>query len=228
MSKYINVIAIVEGKTEQIFIESILEQYLGPKNIGIHATQLSKPGQKGGDVRFSRFKRDLGAHLKQRPDTYITTFIDYYGTKEWPGLELVSPQALPAQIAKTINEATKTQVVSLFSEQQAERRFIPFVAVHEFEALLFSDAGTLARQLGIDESKVVTVLSECGSPEAINNNPLTAPSKRLDAWSANGKFLKTTMGVTIAKEIGIEKIRNECPLFNEWLKNFEAIQRGAQ
>jgi hypothetical protein len=99
--------------------------------------------------------------------------------------------------------------------------------VHEFEALLFSDAGTLARHLGIDESKVVTVLSECGSPEAINNNPLTAPSKRLNAWS-NGKFLKTTMGVTIANEIGIERIRNECPLFNEWLKIFEEIQRDDQ
>lgn len=228
MSKYINVIAIVEGKTEQFFIERILAPYIGHKKIGIRATQVSKPGQKGGDVRFSRAKRDLELHLKQRSDTYVTTFIDYYGTKEWPGLDLVSPKALPAQIAKTVNEATKTQVVSLFSEQQAERRFIPFVAVHEFEALLFSDTGILARQLGIDESKVVTVISECGSPEAINNNPLTAPSKRLDAWSANGKFLKTTMGVTIAKKIGIEKIRNKCPLFNEWLKIFEEIQRGGQ
>ncbi|WP_020585797.1 DUF4276 family protein [Desulfobacter curvatus] len=83
-------------------------------------------------------------------------------------------------------------------------------------------------ELGIDESTVATVISECGSPEAINNNPQTAPSKRLDAWSVNGKFLKTTMGVTIAKEIGIEKIRNECPLFNEWLKTIEEIQRGGQ
>ena len=228
MSNYIEVIAIVEGKTEQIFIESILAPYIGNKNIGIRATQVSKPGQKGGDVRFSRVKRDLEHHLKQRTDTYVTTFIDYYGTKEWPGLDLVLPQALPEQIAKTINEATKTQVVSLFSEQQAERRFIPFVAVHEFEALLFSDAGILARKLGIDESKIARVISECGSPEAINNNPLTAPAKRLDDWSANGKLLKTTMGVTIAKEIGIEKIRNECPLFDEWLKIFEEIQRGGQ
>jgi hypothetical protein len=226
MSDYIEIIAIVEGKTEQIFIEKILAPYLGHKNIGIHATQVSKPGQKGGDVRFSRVKRDLEIHLKQRPDTYVTTFIDYYGTKEWPGLDLVPSQAFPAQIAQTINEATQAQVVLLFSGQQAERRFIPFVAVHEFEALLFSDAGILADQLGIDETKIVTVLSECGSPEAINNNPLTAPSKRLDVWSNNGKFLKTTMGITIAKQIGIEKMRSECPLFNEWLSMFEAIQRG--
>ncbi|MCA1787100.1 MAG: DUF4276 family protein, partial [Desulfobacteraceae bacterium] len=63
-------------------------------------------------------------------------------------------------------------------------------------------------------------------PEAINNDPLTAPSKRLDAWSPNGNFLKTTMGVTIAKAIGIKKIRSECPLFHKWLENFEEIQRG--
>ena len=168
--------------------------------------------------------RDLELHLKQRTDTYVTTFIDYYGTKEWPGLDLVTPQALPEEIAQKINRATKAEVVSLFSEQQAERRFIPFAAVHEFEALLFSDAGILARHLGIDESKVIALISEFGSPEAINKNPLTALSKRLDAWSANGKFFKTTMGVTIANEIGIEKIRNRCPLFNGWLTIFEKIQ----
>jgi len=228
MSNYIEVIAIVEGRTEQIFIERILAPYIGHKNIGMRATQVSKPGQKGGDVRFSRVRRDLENHLKQRADTYVTTFIDYYGTKEWPGLDLVPPNALPAQIAGTINEATRTQVVSLFPGRQAERRFIPFVAVHKFEALLFSDAGILAGQLGIDESNVATVISACGSPEKINNNPLTAPSKRLDAWSANGKFLKTTMGIAIAQEIGIDKIRNACPLFDAWLTRFEEIQRGFQ
>ena len=228
MSDYIEVIAIVEGKTEQIFIESILAPYLGYKGIGIRATQVSKPGQKGGDIRFSRVKRDLELHLKQRADTYVTTFIDYYGNMEWPGLDLVSPQALPAQIAETINEATKRQVYSLFSGQQAERRFIPFVAVHEFEALLFSDARTLAAQLGIDESTVTSVISETGSPEAINNSPQTAPSKRLDSWSANGKFLKTTMGIKIAQAIGIEKIRKKCHLFDGWLTRFEEIQRGVQ
>ncbi len=228
MSDYIEVIAIVEGKTEQVFIEKILAPYLGHKNIGIRATQVSKPGQKGGDVRFSRVKRDLEGHLKQRADTYVTTFIDYYGTKEWPGLELVPPQALPQTIADCINNTTKSQVVSLFPEQQAERRFIPFVAVHEFEALLFSDVEVLAQQLGVEASEISTVILACGSPEAINNNPETAPSKRLDGWSANNKFLKTTTGISVAEKIGIEKMREQCPLFNSWLATFEEIQRGFQ
>jgi len=226
MNNYIEVIAIVEGKTEQIFIESILAPYLGYKNIGIYATQVSKPGQKGGDVRFSRVRKDLGIHLKQRHDTYVTTFIDYYGVKEWPGLDLVPPHTSPEQIARIINETTKAEVIALFPEQHAEQRFIPFIAVHEFEALLFSDTKILAEQIGISQFTVDNVLNECGSPEAINNNPLTAPSKRLDSWSAKGTFLKTTMGITIAQKIGIEKMRNNCPLFDSWLKKLEDIQRG--
>lgn len=228
MSDYIEVIAVVEGKTEQVFIEKILAPYLGHKNIGIRATQVSKPGQKGGDVRFSRVKRDLEGHLKQRADTYVTTFIDYYGTKEWPGLDSVPIQASPEIIAQTVNDATKSQVTSLFPEQQAERRFIPFVAVHEFEALLFSDAEILAQQLGVESTDITTVISACGSPEAINNNPQTAPSKRLDGWSKNNKFLKTTTGISVAEKIGIEKMRKQCPLFNSWIATFEQIQRDIQ
>ncbi len=228
MNKYIEVMVIVEGKTEQTFIKNIVAGYLGHKGIGIRATQVSKPGQKGGDVRFQRVVKDLEIHLKQRSDTFVTTFVDYYGVKEWPGIDDIPPQATPDVIAKKIYDATKKEVVALFSEQQAERRFIPFMAIHEFEALLFSDADMLSTKLGISVSKVESVLSECGSPEAINNNPKTAPSKRLDAWSNNGKFRKTTTGIDIAMEIGVEKMREQCPLFNSWLQNFETIQRVSQ
>ena len=189
---------------------------------------MSKPGQKGGDVRFSRVQRDLEKHLKQRSDTYITTFVDYYGMKEWPGMDLVPWQASPETIAKTINEATKSCVVSLFAEHRAERRFIPFIAVHEFEALLFSDCRILAEQLRIDESVILLDISGLGSPEAINNNPQTAPSKRLDSWCKNEKFLKITTGISVAEQIGIEKMRSKCQLFDRWLKTFEEIQSDAR
>jgi len=223
MSDYIEVLAIVEGKTEQIFIESLLKPYLAERRIFIRATQVSKPGQKGGDVRFERVKNDLELHLKQRTDTYVTTFVDYYGIKEWPGLERIEVNATPKQIAAQVNQATKAEVMVLFAQQQAERRFIPFIAVHEFEALLFSDGDILAAELGVDESCISAVLLECGAPEAINNSPNTAPSKRLDTWSANGKFAKTTQGIAIAHKIGIAKMRGACPLFDGWLAQFEAL-----
>jgi len=229
MNNYMNVIVIVEGQSEQIFIEKILAPYLKRKNIRIHANVATKKGQNGGDIRFARLQRDIKIHLKQQSNTYVTTFIDYYGTREWPGLDEVSAlhAPLPALIAKTINDATKKMVISLFPEQQPERRFIPFIAVHEFEALLFSDASILARKLNINESEITAVISQCGSPEAINNSPQTAPSKRLEGW-LNKRFRKTTMGITIAEEIGIEKMRSKCPLFDNWLSIFEDIQRSSK
>jgi len=228
MSKYIEVIVIVEAKTEQIFIESILNPYLGHKNIGIHATQVSKPGQKGGDVKFSRVKKDIELHLRQRKDTYISTLVDYYGTREWPGIEDVPDKACPAKIAEVLYRATKEKVVSLFSDLMADKRFIPYISVHEFEALLFSDAEILSKELGISCTTVEKVLSECGSPEAINNNPSTAPSKRLENWSSSGTFLKTTAGINIADKIGVEKIRKHCLLFNEWIETLEKLQEESR
>lgn len=226
MGRYIEVVPIVEGKTEQTFIEKLLAPYLGYRGIYLCATQISKPGEKGGDVKFSRAKRDLGNHLKQRPDTFVTTMVDYYGIKEWPGTERVPERATPAQIAGIINEETKEQVVTLFSDLWADSRFIPFIVVHEFEALLFSDIEILANQLGARVSEVSAVISKFKNPEAINSNPETAPSKRLDKWSPKKCFLKTTMGIKIAEEIGIDKMRQECPLFNSWLCQLEDIQKS--
>lgn len=223
MSNYIEVMVIAEGKTEQIFVEAILSPYLAQKNIYIYATQVTKPGQKGGDVKFERVKKDLETHLKQRSDTYVTTFVDYYGIKDWPGITEVGPQATPAQISEVVNTATKEQVVELFADQQAARRFVPYVAIHEFEALLFSDEAILAAALDIPVEDVVGVVNECGEPEAVNNSRQTAPSKRLDAWSARKKFPKTSTGIAVAKEIGVTKMREKCPQFNAWIGQFESL-----
>jgi len=228
MSKYIEVVAIVEGKTEQIFIEEIVAPYLGYKNIGMTATQVSKPGQKGGDVRFERVKKDLMLHLRQRANTFVTTFVDYYGIKEWPGLDRVQQGARPHEIAETINGITKSEMAKLITDQRTLKRFIPFIAIHEFEGFLFSDSSILASELGISVDLVDAVITECGQPEAINNSPETAPSKRLDKWSRNDKFPKTTMGIAIARKIGIEKIREKCQLFNTWIETFEHLQQNSE
>lgn len=221
-NEYIEVIAIVEGKTEQIFIESILAPYLAVKNIFISATQVSKPGQKGGDVKFSRTIKDIGNHLKQRSDTFVCTFVDYYGVKEWPGVEQVPKGATPNQLAETVNNASQQAVVEYYPELQTTRRYIPYLAVHEFEALLFSDAEILAAKLSVNPIEIQHVLNACGEPEAINNSPMTAPSKRLDAWS-HGKFKKTSTGIAIARDIGVSAMRQKCPIFNAWLDKLEQL-----
>jgi hypothetical protein len=51
-----------------------MSPYLAEKRIYITPIIISKPGQKGGDVRFARVRNDIGLHLKQRHDSYLTLF----------------------------------------------------------------------------------------------------------------------------------------------------------
>ena len=225
MSKYVEVVAIVEGKTEQIFIEKLLSLELAKNMVGITAIQASKPGQKGGDIHWKRIKRDLEIHLKQRSETFVTTMIDYYGVKQWPGTEQMPQFATPDQISSLLNKAAYNELVALCPDQRADQRFIPYVSIHEFEALLFSDTAILAQALGVKEEKVLAVLEECGTPEAINKNVSTAPSKRLERWARGGNFAKAVNGISIASKIGIPKMRQKCLLFNDWLERLEKLPR---
>lgn len=222
MSNCVNIVAIVEGKTEEIFIKDILYPHLATKNIFIIPIIVSKPGQKGGDVKFARVKNDIERHLKQRPDTYLTLLVDFYGIKsDWPGIGDTEGISGHKGKAEFINQATMEKVVEHFGEQNAERRFIPYIAMYEFEALLFSEPAVLAGKLQIDESQVVSILEECGEPENIDNSPVTAPSKRLESLS--NRFKKTTTGIAILKEIGLTAIREKCPIFDSWVTTLESI-----
>lgn len=192
----------------------------------MRATQVTKPGAKGGDVRFTKVAVDLSNHLKQRTDTYVTTFVDYYGTKEWPGLELLQGgNHEPETIAEQLNSAAMEKMIELLPSNRVEQRFIPFVAIHEFESLLFSDADVLAAELSVQPDLINRILEDCGGPEKINNSLQTAPSKRLDHLNPQIPFKKTTNGITIAEKIGIAKMRESCILFDEWLSKLESLQK---
>ncbi len=216
----IEIIILVEGKTEKFFIKQIMAPYLAEKNIFAIPTILSKPGEKGGDVRFARAKKDIELHLKQRQDTYITTLIDYYGVKEWPGYEESKKSIDFRQKSKVFCDCTLEKVSNLFEEHNVKRRFIPYVSMYEFEALLFSDIEILASNLNIQRQKIEDSIQEL-LPEQINDNKETAPSKRLKSFSEN--YTKISCGLDIAKNIGIQKMRDKCVLFNEWLSRLENL-----
>jgi len=223
MSDYAEVIVIVEGPTEQKFVNEVLAPYLWDRNVLLTPIILDKPGEKGGDVKFARAKNDIEKHLKQRRDTFVTLMVDYYGIKgDWPGYQESKQQSTHTKKAEVMNAATAAEVAKLAHEDlRPDKRFIPYVSMHETETLYFSDPATLAAKLGVNQTKVDTILTECGEPEKINDHSTTAPSKRLAKLS--DQFKKTATGIAIAKEIGIEKMRAECPLFNAWLTQIEQL-----
>ena len=222
MSSYAEVVVLVEGPTEQMFVKQLLAPYMADRGVYLTPIILDKPGEKGGDVKFARAKNDIGKHLKQRKDTWITLFVDYYGIRgDWPGYAKSKQQTDHTRKAAIMNEATAKQVQQLFPEQNQASRFIPYVSMYEIEALYFSDPACLAEKLGVAQRHIDAILLECKEPEKINDNSNTAPSKRLEALS--DRFKKTSTGIAIAERIGIGKMREACPLFDGWLKKLESL-----
>ena len=224
MSNYTEVVVLVEGATEQRFIKELLAPYMAGRNVFLTPIILDKPGEKGGDVRFARAQNDIEKHLKQRRDTYVTLMVDYYGIKgDWPGYLDSRKETLHTRKAAVMNQATAKSLAELFSEYSPDRRFIPYVSMHEIEALYFSEPATLAAKLGVSPASIDEILSECGEPENVNDNIQTAPSKRLEKLS--DRFKKTSTGLAIAREIGISCMREACPIFNTWLNQLESLSK---
>lgn len=59
-------------------------------------------------------------------------------------------------------------------------------------------------------------------PENINDNPQTAPSKRI--LNALPEYDKVIHGTSIATEIGLSTIRQSCPHFDAWLVKLEQLK----
>lgn len=132
-------------------------------------------------------------------------------------------QSCPTAMEKEgkIEIATLAKITELFPDHNIEERFIPYIEMHEFEALLFSNALILASEIGIDTDKIEDILDEFGEPEEIDDGPDTAPSKRL--MSLNKSYRKVAMGKSIAEAIGISTIREKCPHFDQWVTRLEQL-----
>ncbi len=190
----------VEGPTEERFTKMVLAPYLAAKNIDITPVSL------GGNVSVDRIKSEL-KRLCNNFD-YVTTFYDFYGFKKKQESE--NKQSLEQRIQETMHAGVKPKL-------------IPYVQMYEFEGILFSCPESVQQIL--NEPGVTAwcqqVLDEFnGNPEAINNSPETAPSKRLESKTG---YRKTTHGPNIAKEIGIDQLRAMCTGFNDWLAKLETL-----
>lgn len=94
--------------------------------------------------------------------------------------------------------------------------------MHEFEAMLFSDCAAFGRGICRQDlaPKFQFIRDQFATPEEINDSPETAPSKRVSVLIEG--YQKPLWGVLAALEIGLDKIRQECPHFNDWLIRLQA------
>lgn len=203
-----------EGQTEEAFVKGVIAEHLRAHGIGMTIPIRIRGGfwktwartirrvigeQRGADVRFS-------------------TLVDLYGL----------PRGFPAiadvmAIADTRRRAAAVE--AQIEEAFDDSRLLPYVQLHEFEALVLA---------GLDEigwifdgpqasSGLAALKAEIGdiAPEDVNDGADTAPSKRLAAHIPG--YSKIIHGEMATATIGLGTLREACPRFGTWLSRLEGL-----
>jgi len=207
---------LVEGQTEEVFVRELLQPHYA--RMGLYMTPIivnTSPGYKGGMTSYAKVKPQIKRLCLQDPEAWITTMFDLYALPtDFPG-KATALQGSGQQKAQFLEQRLATDI--------ALRNFLPYLQVHEFEALLFSQAEKFSE--GVDNANavasLVSIAKAHASPEDINDSPQTAPSKRVLA--AMPSYQKTFHGPLIACEIGLDVMRGACPHFNDWLISLENL-----
>jgi hypothetical protein len=221
-------LVLVEGQTEERFVNECLTPHLLTCGLAIERAtvvttkrNVGAPYSKGGVVRYKQVQNDLRRLLNDSNVSVITTLFDYYALPDdFPGMA-DRPAGSPRDRVHHVEAA--------WSRAVGDRRFIPHLVHHEFEAWIYADPGRLEPWMFSDDPSVVATIAEIAaahaSPEDIDEGADTAPSRRLcQAFSA---YQKTLHGPLAAAAIGLERIRAVCPHFDSWLGALEAAARSA-
>lgn len=210
----------VEGQTEETFVTEILAEHF--QQIGIHPvpilakTKREKSGRsfRGGITSYGKVKQDILNLLRNQNVTALTTMIDFYNLPEdFPGKRTL-PVGSPYQKVEHLQRAWYQDI--------NDRRFIPFITLHEFEALLFTDPAEIKAVFSdLRLRRLVQEVARFNSPEEINDGPETHPAARIESYVKS--YQKPVHGPLIAKRIGLQQIRRACTHFNNWIIALERL-----
>jgi len=146
----------------------------------------------------------------------VTTLIDFYGLpKDFLGIEELQDIANPQARVRVAQHR--------FAEEIKHERFLPFFALHELEAWVFSHPGTVEDHYANPflSDRLQAVLQEVGAPEQINHGPRTHPKARLR--DIVGSYKETSNGPILLEKIGIDRIRMACAHFDDWVSKLEGL-----
>lgn len=219
----------VEGETEETFVNEALAPHLyglGYEKVSARLLGNSRNRDRPGGLRsWLSVRADICNHLKEDPQCLATTMVDYYalpkeGQKAWPGRSEAGLRAYPEK-SPLVQNALLADICSVLGDGFNSRRFVPYVMMHEFEGLLFSDCQRFATGIGRPElaAPFKAIRDAFNSPEEMNDSPVSAPSKRVEALVAG--YEKPFLGSLAVLEIGLEAIRQECPNFRAWVEQLE-------
>lgn len=202
---------VVEGQTEEEFVNSLMAPYFNERGIYAYPVIIhTSKGHKGGFVNYAHLKNDVMRLLKsQGQEVVVSTFVDFFRCPELPNQKDID--SLPSNRDKVI---AMEKIIALDIN---DWRFIPYIQLHEFEAVLFSSSAGFNRYFDdVISHEIQNIIDEFANPEDINGSPETAPSKRLIQIIPD--YDKVMYGNIVVLENGFQCVLERCERFREWIE----------
>ena len=219
---------IVEGQTERRFVSDTLSPHLANQSIWVAArcveTSRTRNHKYSGGIReYARAKRDIERWMKedQNSNVRFTTMFDLYALpQDFPGYQEAVHVHDPYARVQLLEDALTQDI--------PDRRLVPYIQLHEFEALLFSDPKKFGERFDHHSTGIsrLVQIAEQFNPELINDGNETAPSKRIIGEIPEYGADKASSGPIVAERIGLPTLRARCQHFAEWLGKLEALAQG--
>lgn len=227
----IRVNVVAEGQSEMFFAKGPLNRHFGGNPIlDSRCVLTSRINQsnfefRGGLNSYLQAKNDIIAWLKQDPTAYVTTMFDFFQLpNDFPAYQQASQCQTHLDSVHMLEKAMTADITQSLPNDTVEHRFIPYIQLHEFETLLFTDVQVLKYEYcNPDDIIRINQLYESTKnipPEDINHGEETAPSKRL---LAAVDYKKGKLPSDLLEAITIKAIRQKCSHFSEWLDRLQAL-----
>ena len=212
-----------EGHTEELFARRVIAPHLARFRVNVQVRRVLTNRVlrvRGGMTTYARAKGDLIRWMRHenQGDVRFTTMFDLYGLpSDFPG----KPEA------ETLSDPyAKVELIQRsMSEDIADLRFIPYIQLHEFEALVLADPDQLAEEYFDREEQIAqlkqVIAAHMNNPELVDDGVESAPSKRIRQLIPG--YDKVNVGSMLVELSGLDVVRKRCRHFDEWLDVLESL-----
>ncbi len=215
-----------EGHTEERFIKDTLSPHLWQFNIydiyprKVKTSKDKRKTHRGGLISYQKAKNDIETWLKEdnNKEARFSTMFDLYALPtDFPKFEESKKINDPYEKVKFLEKAMADDI--------NDYRFIPYIQLYEFEALVLVNPRNLEFEYMEHEAAIKqlekVLENHKGNPELINDGRETAPSKRI--LNVIPEYDKVSAGASIAGIDGIEPLKEKCKHFKEWVEKLEKL-----
>jgi Domain of unknown function (DUF4276) len=225
-----NLYLTVEGQTEETFARDLLQPHLATFNVFLWPPRFTGPhGRRHGRIprggmfnRFVHALEDMRRWLKENRsvDSRFSMMVDFYHLPhDFPGYAEAMAQADCYRQVELLEAAIAAEL--------ADSRFMPYLQLHEFEALVLSEPGRLADCFADRQRTLANLAVEClpyDTPERIDHGQHSHPKARIEKHFAD--YDENIHGPLLTSAIGLPALRGRCPHFDQWLTRLEQLDQG--